>query len=222
MTSKGSTGRVDSHALRRTLGIVSPHVRGHRGLMSGGVVALLFEVIFRVLEPWPVKFVVDAVSAQLGADLEQYVMPFYLVRLVLLEVCAELGGDRIDDELHRPGFQHAEDDFEEERDDTACHETAVPAHVRRHDAERAAQRVTVDAACRPAAGRLSSSCGVCRSGLGGRWELGVLSGVGGHTDTRVVSDGSRTPISTPSSTASTTRFQLWRSTASRRARRDMS
>lgn len=66
----GSTGRVDSHALRRTLGIVSPHVRGHRGLMAGGVVALLFEVVFRVLEPWPVKFVVDAVSAQLGADLD--------------------------------------------------------------------------------------------------------------------------------------------------------
>lgn len=69
-TRGGSTGRVDGHALRRTLGIVSPHVRGHRGLMAGGVVALLFEVVFRVLEPWPVKFVVDAVSAQLGADLD--------------------------------------------------------------------------------------------------------------------------------------------------------
>jgi len=62
--------RVDGHALRRTLTIVSPHVRGHRGLMAGGVTALLFEVVFRVLEPWPVKFVVDAVSAQLGAQLE--------------------------------------------------------------------------------------------------------------------------------------------------------
>ncbi|GAA4515439.1 ABC transporter ATP-binding protein [Brevibacterium yomogidense] len=56
--------------MRRTLGIVAPHVRGHRTLMAGGVLALLFEVVFRVLEPWPVKFVVDAVSARLGADLE--------------------------------------------------------------------------------------------------------------------------------------------------------
>lgn len=69
-SSRKGTGRVDRVAMRRTLGIVAPHVRGHRTLMAGGVLALLFEVVFRVLEPWPVKFVVDAVSAQLGADLE--------------------------------------------------------------------------------------------------------------------------------------------------------
>ena len=66
----GGKGRIDRQALHRTLAIVSPHVRGHRGLMAGGVVALLFEVAFRVLEPWPVKFVVDAVSAQLGAEFD--------------------------------------------------------------------------------------------------------------------------------------------------------
>ncbi|WP_337587488.1 ABC transporter ATP-binding protein [Arthrobacter sp. CAL618] len=55
--------------LRRTINIAKPHLRKHRLLMSGGVVALLFEVIFRVLEPWPVKFVVDAISRSLGADL---------------------------------------------------------------------------------------------------------------------------------------------------------
>ncbi len=36
--------------------------------MAGGVSALLLEVVFRVLEPWPVKFVVDAVTRSLGAD----------------------------------------------------------------------------------------------------------------------------------------------------------
>ncbi|WRH26480.1 ATP-binding cassette domain-containing protein [Arthrobacter sp. JZ12] len=37
--------------------------------MAGGVVVLLCEVAFRVLEPWPVKVVVDAVTRSLGADL---------------------------------------------------------------------------------------------------------------------------------------------------------
>ncbi|MBG6085333.1 ABC transporter ATP-binding protein [Zhihengliuella flava] len=57
-------------ALRRTLGILRPHVGGQRMLMSGGVTALLLEVAFRVAEPWPVKFVVDAVTASLGAQVE--------------------------------------------------------------------------------------------------------------------------------------------------------
>ncbi len=38
-------------------------------LMAGGMTALLAEVIFRVLEPWPTKFVIDAVTRSLGADL---------------------------------------------------------------------------------------------------------------------------------------------------------
>ncbi|WP_245580106.1 ABC transporter ATP-binding protein [Arthrobacter castelli] len=55
--------------LRCTLAMVRPHLRGHKWLMAGGVTALLFEVVFRVLEPWPVKFVVDAITRSLGADL---------------------------------------------------------------------------------------------------------------------------------------------------------
>lgn len=55
--------------LRRTLGIITPHLHGQKLLMAGGVVVLLCEVAFRVLEPWPVKFVVDAVSRSLGAEL---------------------------------------------------------------------------------------------------------------------------------------------------------
>jgi len=56
-------------ALRRTLGLLRPHLHGHGPLMAGGVVALLFEVVFRVLEPWPLKFVIDALTRSLGADL---------------------------------------------------------------------------------------------------------------------------------------------------------
>lgn len=56
-------------AFRRTVGTLRPHLRPHRLLMAGGVTALLFEVAFRILEPWPVKFVVDAVTRSLGADI---------------------------------------------------------------------------------------------------------------------------------------------------------
>ena len=58
----------EKSALRRTLQILRPHLSGQGLLMAGGVLVLLCEVAFRVLEPWPVKFVVDAVTRSLGAD----------------------------------------------------------------------------------------------------------------------------------------------------------
>lgn len=65
--SKSST--PSPRALRRTLDLIRPDLGPHRGLMAGGTLALLFEVVFRVLEPWPMKIVVDAVSTSLGAEL---------------------------------------------------------------------------------------------------------------------------------------------------------
>jgi len=59
----------NSTALRRTLHTVRPHLGRHKLLIIGGLAALFAEVILRVLEPWPVKFVVDAVTASLGASL---------------------------------------------------------------------------------------------------------------------------------------------------------
>lgn len=53
--------------LRRTFELVSPHIKPERKLIVGGTIALLFEVCFRVLEPWPLKIVVDALSVSLGA-----------------------------------------------------------------------------------------------------------------------------------------------------------
>ncbi|MGO2658865.1 ABC transporter ATP-binding protein [Mycetocola reblochoni] len=55
--------------LRRTVETLRPQLNGNRALMAGGLAALLLEVALRVLEPWPIKFAVDAVSARLGADL---------------------------------------------------------------------------------------------------------------------------------------------------------
>src|SRR5699024_8816287 len=40
-----------------------PHLRPHRKVVAGGFVALFAEVAFRLLEPWPLKFVIDAVIA---------------------------------------------------------------------------------------------------------------------------------------------------------------
>ncbi|AXH96343.1 ABC transporter ATP-binding protein [Ornithinimicrobium avium] len=61
--------RLRTSALRRTLALVGPHLAGQRLLLIGGVGLLLLEVAFRVLEPWPTKLVVDAVTRSLGADL---------------------------------------------------------------------------------------------------------------------------------------------------------
>ena len=60
--------KIEKRAVQRTVGLVAPHVTPHKKLAAGGIIALLFEVVFRVLEPWPLKFVVDAVSVSLGAQ----------------------------------------------------------------------------------------------------------------------------------------------------------
>lgn len=53
--------RVPASALRRTLSLVRPHVGGQGKLAAGGLAGLLLVVLLRLLEPWPVKFVIDAV-----------------------------------------------------------------------------------------------------------------------------------------------------------------
>ncbi|MDN5687806.1 MAG: ABC transporter ATP-binding protein/permease [Brachybacterium sp.] len=61
--------RIDPSALRRTLRIVRPHLPRHLLLCLLGLGALLADVVFRVLEPWPLKYAVDAVTASLGASM---------------------------------------------------------------------------------------------------------------------------------------------------------
>jgi len=55
--------------LRRTLQQFRPHVREQKRLLAGGAAALFAEVAMRLLEPWPLKFVLDAVVVSAGADL---------------------------------------------------------------------------------------------------------------------------------------------------------
>lgn len=61
--------KLNRRAVARTLRMVLPHLKRHRLLVVLGLVALAGDVIFRILEPWPVKYAVDAVTAALGADL---------------------------------------------------------------------------------------------------------------------------------------------------------
>ncbi|MDF1488558.1 ABC transporter ATP-binding protein [Tessaracoccus caeni] len=61
--------RLRPSALKRTLGVLRPHLRQHAGLSVLGIAAMFVDVILRILEPWPLKIAVDAVSTALGADL---------------------------------------------------------------------------------------------------------------------------------------------------------
>ncbi|MDN5600913.1 MAG: ABC transporter ATP-binding protein, partial [Brachybacterium sp.] len=70
--------RLDPSALRRTLTVIRPHLPRHLLLCLVGMIGLLADVAFRVLEPWPLKFAVDAVTAALGADLPSDASPFGL------------------------------------------------------------------------------------------------------------------------------------------------
>lgn len=47
--------------LRRMVARFWPHIRQERGLLWGAFAALLAQVVFRLLEPWPLKFVLDEV-----------------------------------------------------------------------------------------------------------------------------------------------------------------
>ncbi|WP_309131406.1 ABC transporter ATP-binding protein [Brevibacterium sp.] len=67
--SRRSRDTVSAGALGRTLQILRPHIGRHRLLIVGGLLALFADVVFRVLEPWPIKIAVDAVTAALGAEI---------------------------------------------------------------------------------------------------------------------------------------------------------
>lgn len=84
MTSDNAT--TDS-PLRQTLRLLRPHLAGSRGLSLAGIAALLAEVAARLLEPWPVQWVIDAViPAALGTG----VVDAGLTRLLVTAAVAVL------------------------------------------------------------------------------------------------------------------------------------
>jgi len=62
------TLRAAAPGLNRTVRRFRPHLRAERRLLGAGLVALLAEVAMRLLEPWPLKFVIDGVVAAAGGD----------------------------------------------------------------------------------------------------------------------------------------------------------
>lgn len=66
-TSK-KKNRIEKRALSRTLGLIRPHLSEHRLLIAAGIFALLLEIAFRVLEPWPLKILIDSMTRSLNAD----------------------------------------------------------------------------------------------------------------------------------------------------------
>lgn len=49
--------------LRRTIRAFTPYLKKERPLVAGSLVALVAETLFRLLEPWPLKFIFDHVLA---------------------------------------------------------------------------------------------------------------------------------------------------------------
>ncbi|ANS79839.1 ABC transporter, transmembrane region [Serinicoccus hydrothermalis] len=112
--------------LRRTLRLVLPHLDGQRTLLAGGGVLLLAEVLFRVLEPWPTKLAIDALTRSLGADLAdsgpqaslQLLLACGLATIAIIglravcnygaTVAFALGGSRVATRLRARVFDHVQ------------------------------------------------------------------------------------------------------------------
>jgi ATP-binding cassette subfamily B protein len=82
-----STLRGAWPGLRATASRFGDHIRTQRRLLALGLLALVAEIGFRLLEPWPLAYVIDAVVASSGSDLAT--RPADLGSLtVLIAVCA--------------------------------------------------------------------------------------------------------------------------------------
>lgn len=110
--------------LRRFVPHVRPHLREQRLLIAGGGGAMVLEVVMRLLEPWPMKFVLDGVIGQLGADLSdgppenlQQVLVLACLGLLLvvllraaasyaMTVCFALAGNRLLTSVRADAFAH--------------------------------------------------------------------------------------------------------------------
>lgn len=87
MRLRTPVGQVRAHALRRSLQICRPHLDGQRAVAAGGLAAMFGEVLMRLLEPWPVRVVVDAV---VPAAVEGAAVPAGVERTIVLCAVATL------------------------------------------------------------------------------------------------------------------------------------
>lgn len=54
--------RTALSGLVRFVRVFSPHVRSQRAVIGGALAALVGETVLRVLEPWPLKFIIDRIA----------------------------------------------------------------------------------------------------------------------------------------------------------------
>jgi ATP-binding cassette subfamily B protein len=81
-----TTLRQAGPGLVRTTRRFAPHLRGQRKVIAGGSVALLAEVLLRLLEPWPLKYVIDTIVAGAGSA-----TPAGATRILALAAMAVVG-----------------------------------------------------------------------------------------------------------------------------------
>lgn len=80
-------------SLRRFLFRFAPHMAPHKRIVAGSFVALFAEVAFRLLEPWPLKFVIDNVilTSDGAFDLEPMtILTAAVVGVLLIALCRAL------------------------------------------------------------------------------------------------------------------------------------
>lgn len=60
--------RTTAPGLARMLRRFRPHIRRQRRVIGGGAAALLAEVVLRLLEPWPLKVIIDTIAQPAGTE----------------------------------------------------------------------------------------------------------------------------------------------------------
>jgi len=106
-------------SLRRTLHMLAPYVRPERGLLTLGLVTMLAEVGFRLIEPWPLKVVIDSVIAPGAAQRKDLTLVLLLASAAIVlaaglraaasyasTVCLALAGTRAMTRVRAAVFDH--------------------------------------------------------------------------------------------------------------------
>ncbi len=120
-STSGPTGLRDAlPGLRRTLQRFRPHLRRQRTLIAGGSAALFLEILLRLAEPWPLKFIIDTIvepSGQPGALDSTTILAVAAVAVVVLTalralvsylctVAFALAGNRVLTEVRAELYAH--------------------------------------------------------------------------------------------------------------------
>ncbi|RJL01849.1 ABC transporter ATP-binding protein [Paracoccus aestuarii] len=92
-------------SLRRVLARLRPYLRPHRAMLGGSLLALLAATAMKLLEPWPLKFVIDRVVPGVAADGAAAAMdPMTLLTLCSLSLVAIIGLRAVFEYLSTIGF----------------------------------------------------------------------------------------------------------------------